>query len=103
MGWIWLLWLVSTVRTHFKSRKEADQLGWPGLSRAYADPMQNMCNEHGSSTAQSNVRMTSYKVACPHEVRTCVRSLPFGPKIDSRAMPFYCKTELEEGREIGMR
>ena len=30
MGWVWLLWLVSTVRTHFKSRKEAAQLGWGG-------------------------------------------------------------------------
>ena len=30
MGWVWLFWLVSTVRTHFKSRKEAAQLGWGG-------------------------------------------------------------------------
>ena len=30
MGWVWLFWLVSTVITHFKGRKEAGHLGWGG-------------------------------------------------------------------------
>ena len=30
MGWVWLFWLISTVRTHFEGREKVGQLGLTG-------------------------------------------------------------------------